>query len=143
MTAKEILMLSDPLVKPDEKIIFSYIGDKKLLWQEIMDYLRDCYPEASGVWNYYKDGKQWLFKVVRKKKTVFWGAILEDTFRITFYFGEKAEPVILASELQEKIKHDFLTGQRYGKIRAISIKMNDISDVETVKKLVSLKTKLK
>jgi hypothetical protein len=28
----------------------------------------------------------------QKKKTIFWVGVLKDTFRITFYFGNKAEP---------------------------------------------------
>lgn len=143
MTAKEIFVMSDPLLRPDEKLIFSIIGEKKILWQEIMNYLKSNYPDASGQWNYYKDGKAWLFKVVQKKKTIFWSAILEDTFRITFYFGDKAEPVIIESELPDKVKQDFLTGKRYGKIRAISLKINDMKDVEIVKTIVPIKVKIK
>jgi hypothetical protein len=143
MTAKEIFVMSDPLVRPDEKLIFSIIGEKKILWQEIMNYLKSNYPDASGQWNYYKDGKAWLFKVVQKKKTIFWSLILEDTFRITFYFGDKAEPVIIESELPDKVKQDFLTGKRYGKIRAISLKINDMKDVEIVKTIVPIKVKIK
>ncbi len=143
MTAKEIFVMSDPLVKPDEKLIFSIIGEKKILWQEIMNYLKSNYPDASGQWNYYKDGKAWLFKFVQKKKTIFWSAILEDTFRVTFYFGDKAEPVIVESKLPDKVKQDFLTGKRYGKIRAISLKINDMKDVEIVKTIVPIKVKIK
>jgi hypothetical protein len=143
MTAKEIFVMSDPLVKPDEKLIFSIIGEKKILWQEIMNYLKSNYPDASGQWNYYKDGKAWLFKVVQKKKTIFWSAILEDTFRLTFYFGDKAEPVIVESKLPDKVKQDFLTGKKYGKIRAISLKINDMKDVEIVKTIVPIKVKIK
>jgi hypothetical protein len=145
MTLKGNIVLSDPLVKPDEKIIFSVIGEKKILWQEIMNYLRSNYPDAAGDWNFYKDGKQWLFKMVQKKKTIFWSGLFEDedTFRITFYFGDKAEPVIDSSDLPQRIKSEFKTSKRYGAIRAVSTVMRDLSDVEIVKKLVSIKTKLK
>jgi hypothetical protein len=105
MTLKRNIALSDPLVKPDEKLIFSIIGEKKILWQEIMNYLKSDYPDASGDWNFYKDGNQWLFKMVQKKKTIFWCGLfeLEATFRITFYFGDKAEPVIIESKIPDKV----------------------------------------
>ena len=67
----------------------------------------------------------------------------EDTFRITFYFGDKAEPVLEASDLPQRIKSEFKTAKKYGAIRAVSTVMRDLSDVEIVKKLVSIKTKLK
>jgi len=143
MATKEILGFSDPNVKPDEKLIFSRIGDKKKLWQTIMTFISDNYEEMEGSWRYYNDGKQWLFKMVQKKKTIFWSTVLESAFRITFYFGGKAEAVIVASDLSEKSKQQYLTGQRYGKIRAITTLVNDMSDVSEVKKLIAIKVKLK
>jgi hypothetical protein len=141
MSEKEIYVLSDKQAIPTDDLIFSIMGDKKILWQTIIKYAsgKDIY----GSWNYYNDGKQWLYKVVQKKKTIFWAALLKDTFRVSFYFGDKAEPLIDASDLDQSIKDDFKGGKRYGKIRAISIKMKDSSDIETVKKLIDIKTRLK
>ncbi len=143
MEEREILVFSDKQVKPTEELIFSIIGDKKVLWLKIMKYLSDNYKDASGTWNYYNDGKQWLYKMVQKKKTIFWLAVMKDTFRVTFYFGDKAEPFIVASDLSQSVKNDFLTGKHYGKIRAISTKMTKSSDVETIIKLINIKTRLK
>jgi hypothetical protein len=143
MTEKENLMLPDKQIIPTDDYIFSIIGEKKVLWQAIMNYVSENYKDMSGSWNYYNDGKQWLFKMVQKKKTIFWAAVLKDTFRVTFYFGDKAEPLIDASELPKTIKDDFKNGKRYGKIRAASLKMSDLSDVESVKKLIQIKLKIK
>ena len=132
MPEKEIILFSDPDIKPDEKQVFAKIGSKKKLWQALISFMSDNYKESEGTWNYYNDGKRWLFKMVLKKKTVFWGTILEGAFKITFYFGGKAEPVIVASNLPEDAKQQFLTGTRYGKIRAITILMNELM-LETVK----------
>ena len=143
MAEKEILVLSDKQIVPTDELIFSIIGDRKAVWKAVMEYLSENYEDVSGTWNYYNDGKQWLFKVVRKKKTIFWIGVLKDTFRVTFYFGDKAEPLIDASDLPDIIKKNFKEGKRYGKIRAISLKMSDSKDVESVKKLIHIKTKIK
>ncbi len=143
MAEKEIFVLSDRQVTPTDDLIFSIIGDKKILWQSIMKFASDNYKDISGIWNYYNDGKQWFFKLVQKKKTIFWLAVMKDTFRVTFYFGDKAEPVIIASDLPKSVKDDFKTGRHYGKIRAITTKISGQSDIETVKKLIDIKTKLK
>jgi hypothetical protein len=107
-----------------------------------LNYVSENYKDISGSWNYYNDGKQWLYKLAQKKKTIFWAGVLKDTFRVTFYFGDKAEALIDASDLPQTMKDNFKTGKRYGKIRAVSIKMSDFSDVESVKKLVAIKMKL-
>jgi hypothetical protein len=81
--------------------------------------------------------------MVQKKKTIFWAGILQDTFRITFYFGDKAESVIETSDLPSAIKDGFKTAKKYGAIRPISIKVFEYSDVENVLKLIVIKQKIK
>jgi len=143
MAEMEPLVLSDKNVFPSDEILYSIIGEKKEVWQKIMSYVKDNYKDVAGEWRYYNDGKQWLFKMQVKKKTLFWIGILRDTFRITFYFGNKAEPTILDSSLPKKFKDDFTEGKRYGNIRAITIKVTGPSDLENIYKLIDIKAKLK
>jgi Protein of unknown function (DUF3788) len=143
MPEKENLILSDKLIIPNDEYIFSIIGDRKNLWQGVMNYASENYNDISGSWNYYNDGKQWLFKLVQKKKTILWAGILKDTFRITFWFGDKAEPVIESSDLPQTIKNDFKTAKKYGSIRSVSIKVYDHADVDNVLKLIVIKHKIK
>jgi hypothetical protein len=137
----EIFKLSDKNIIPNDDYIFSIIGEKQALWISLMNWLSGNYTDTSGNWNYYNDGKQWVFKMTRKKKTVFWITLLKSTFKVTFYFGDKAEPLIESSDLRQTIKDAFKTGHRYGKIRAITIKMMDVEDIESVKKIVAIKMK--
>jgi hypothetical protein len=143
MSEEEIFKLSDKNVIPTDDYIFSIIGEKKTLWIALMSWLAENYRDASGSWNFYNDGKQWVYKMTRKKKTIFWISLLKYTFKVTFYFGDKAEPLIESSDLHPSIKDAFKTGHRYGKIRAITIKMMDVADVESVKKVVAIKMKMK
>lgn len=136
-------MLSDKQVVPAEDLISSIIGEKYLLWKTLLTFIDDNIKDASGSWNYYNDGKQWLFKMVQKKKTIFWAALQEDSFRVTFYFGDKAEPLLDQSKLPQRLKDDFKTTKRYGAIRAISVKLMHESDFEVIKELISVKLKIK
>jgi hypothetical protein len=143
MAEKEEILLTDKLIYPTDDYIFSIIGDKKVLWKTIMDHMAVNYKDSSGGWNFYNDGKRWLFKMVNKKKTIFWAAVLTDGFRITFYFGNKAEPIIDGSDLPQTIKDGFRTSKRYGLIRPVSLKIMNKADVENVQKLIAIKHKLK
>jgi hypothetical protein len=143
MSGKKIMVLSDKAVIPTEEIIFRYIGQKKIIWKILMDYLSENHKDIIGSWNYYNDGKSWLFKAVQKKKTIFWLTLVEDTFKITFYFGDKAEPTIEASNLPQIHKDNFRNGQRYGKIRALSVLINDVSDIDIVKEVIQIKIRVK
>jgi hypothetical protein len=142
MAEIEKLVLSDKSVVPSDEYIFSLIGERKAHWQDIMTYSSDNYND-TGSWNYYNDGKQWLFKLVNRKKTIFWAGILKGTFRITFYFGDKAEPILLESDIPQRLKDEFKSAKRYGAIRAISIIIVEQADVDNVLKLIAIKHKLK
>jgi hypothetical protein len=143
MSETEIILLTDKNIIPTDEIIFSNIGDRKICWQQIMNYMSANYKDSEGVWNFYNDGKRWLFKMVNKKKTVFWAAILHGTFRITFYFSGKAESIIDSSDLPQNIKDGFKTVKRYGLIRPVSFQVNDKDDVDNVIKLIAIKHKIK
>ena len=139
----EPIALTDPNITPDKELVFSMIGDKSVYWQQIMAYLYQNHKDISEVWRFYNDGKSWLFRTLKKKNTIFWVAVLKDTFRVGFYFGDKAEPMILQSGLAECVKEEFLNARRYNTIRPISVTMNDAADVDTVIKLIELKLKIK
>jgi hypothetical protein len=136
-------VLSDKEIYPDDEFVFSIIGEKMALWQRVIGYMRENYKDSSGDWHYYNDGKQWLFKMVNKKKTVFCSGILKDTIRITFYLGNKAEPVIESSDLSPEIKNEFTNAKRYGLIRPVSFIINDDNDIANVLKMITIKNKIK
>jgi hypothetical protein len=143
MAELEKLILSDRNKIPSDEYIFSLIGEKKDLWLRIMNHTSEVCKDCSGGWNYYNDGKQWLFKMVHKKKTIFWAGILTGTFRITFYLGNKAEPVIESSDLPDEIKDQFKNAKRYGLIRPVTFKVMNDSDVDNILKMIGIKLKLK
>ncbi|MGA1976800.1 MAG: DUF3788 family protein [Bacteroidales bacterium] len=143
MPGRDELILSDPQVVPTDEYIYSILGEKKSLWQDIIRFVNDSYKDITGSWNYYNDGKQWLFKLCQKKKTVFWAGMLNETFRVSFYFGDKAEVFLEKSDIPQKIKDDFKNVKRTGKLRAISVKVFSEDDIEIIKSLVDIKIKLK
>jgi hypothetical protein len=139
----EKLILSDENVVPDDKLLATHLKDKMTLWLKLLSEVSRKFSNSSGSWNYYNDGKNWLFKMVQKKKTLFWAALHEDTFRVTFYFGDKAEPVLNDSDLPQSLKDNFKTAKRYGAIRAISMKIMNNEDLDIVFKLSEIKSRLK
>ena len=143
MEDKEKPVLSDKSIIPDNNLLSEYLKDKMVLWLSLNEEITKRHEGSSGTWNYYNDGKSWLYKMVLKKKTLFWGGLFDDTFRITFYFGDKAEPLIDGSGLPQFIKDDFKTAKRYGAIRAITTKVANKEDIDIILLLAAVKVKLK
>ncbi len=143
MAENEKPVLGDKNVFPSDEYLQSIIGDKMIMWQKLLSYVKDNYKEITEEWRYYNDGKQWLFKMQQKKKTIFWASVLKETFRITFYFGVKAEPAIQGSTVPQKIKDDFRDARRFGTLRPITTIVNENQDLDNIIKLIDVKVKIK
>jgi len=137
----ETNILSDESVRPNDELVFSIIGDRELLWKQTMSYLNDNNKDITEVWKYYKDSNSWLFRALKKKKTIFWIRLVDDTFRIAFWFAEKLEPILTRSDLPDRLKEEYKRAGSFNKSRCIYIDMQDTGDLHHVKKLIDLKIK--
>ena len=135
--------LNDKDEYPDDEVLSRYLGKVKNTWDSFMDFLKENYPSFSGEWRYYKDGKNWLYKLTKKKKTVCWISIWHNMFKTTFYFPDKAEELITSSKLKKEYINQFIHGKRYGKIRGITVEIKKSTDLKTTKALIDIKEKLK
>ena len=134
-------ILNDPDQYPTEEVIYSCIGRRKTLWISFFDMLGEQHPDFSQEWRYYKDGKNWLMKVTRKSKTIFWLSVRKNDFKIGFYFSDKAEELIDQSDISDDLKQQFKTGKRYGKIRGLTIVFRKKKDIEYAKLLIAIRLK--
>lgn len=139
----ETKLLYDKNQYPTDEVIFSHIGRCKSLWLSLFEMIKTDYPQISTEWRYYNDGKSWLMKVTAKSKTVFWLSIVKGSFRITFYFGDKAEEKILSSKISVELKNQFKDGKRFGKIRGVTILFKNKKDVDYARELINIKLSLK
>ena len=135
--------LKDKDEYPDDQVLSRYLGNAKTAWESFADFLNESYPSFTGEWRYYNDGKNWLHKITKKKKTVCWVSVYHTKFKTTFYFGDKAEDLITKSKLKKEYIDQFLHGKRYGKIRAITVEIKKPADLNATKTLIEIKEQLK
>ena len=136
-------VLADENLYPTEEVIYEHIGNSKILWESLFEYIHVNYPDLNTQWRYYNDGKSWLMKVTRKSKTIFWLSLVEDTFRTTFYFTDRAEDAIKNSPLPDALKDQFINGKHYNKIRGLTVTFANKEDVENAKYLIAHKLSIK
>lgn len=135
--------LNDKDEYPDDNVLSRYLGKVKETWDSFNDFLKESYPSFTGEWRYYKDGKSWLYKLTKKKKTISWISVYHNKFKTTFYLPDKAEELIKASKLKKQYIEQFIHGRRYGKIRGITVEIKKPADLSTTKKLIKIKEQLK
>ena len=136
-------ILWDKNLYPSEEVIFSHIGKSKQLWISFFDYIHSSHPDFTEEWRYYNDGKSWLMKVQRKAKTVFWLSLFEKTFRVSFYYTDRAEKAILDSDISEELKNAFTNCKTYGRLRGMTIVFKKKKDIEYAKTLIGIKLSVK
>lgn len=136
-------VLTDKDQFPTEEIIFSHIGKSKKLWISLFGLIYTEHPEFEEQWRFYNDGKSWLMKVVKKKKTIFWLSVIKSEFRITFYFTDRIEEDLMNSSISDELKAGFKNGQKFGKIRGITITFKNKKDIDYAQTLIGIKLRAK
>jgi hypothetical protein len=136
-------ILTDKSVYPTDEVLRFHLGDRKPVWDAMFILITKHYPSFVFEWRYYNDGKCWLHKVTTKSKTVCWISVYPNLFKMTFYFGDKAEPLIVASTLKEEFKNQYLQGKKVGKIRPILVSVQNTTVFSEILKLIELKEKIK
>jgi len=135
--------LNDKDEYPNEEVLSRYLGKVKNTWDSFIGFINESYPSFSGEWRYYKDGKNWLYKITKKKKTICWVSIYNNKFKTTFYFPDKAEDLITASKLKKAYIDQFIHGKRYGKTRGLIVEIKKITDLSSTKTLIKIKEQIK
>lgn len=123
---------------PAHEILQQYFSEAEYkLYSQLIDglYQNDLQEE----WNYYRDGKSWLGKIMFKKKNLGWISYLETGLQVGVYFGERLWPQVLALDLDERIKSKLPEIEKSGKLYGIIIPILDTAYVKTALQLVLFK----
>ena len=86
----DVQLLKDPDVQPTAGVLEAALGERKKAYGEFTSGIAE--KDIALEWRYYNDGKSWLGKGTRKKRTVFWMSVWEDYFQVTLFFTEKTLP---------------------------------------------------
>jgi hypothetical protein len=137
------LVLKDKDIYPTEEVVFSHINKSRTTWNSVFKYVHTNHPELNEEWRYYNDGKSWLLKVTSKTKTIFWLAVLSNSFQMTFYFSEKVVQSFSKHNISKTLDKKIKESKKVGKSTALTFLMNDKQYVELVKEAIELKIKTK
>jgi hypothetical protein len=135
--------LNDKDEFPSDEVLNRYLGKVKTVWDSFMDFLKENHPSFTGQWRYYNDGKSWLYKLTKKKKTICWISVWDKMFKTTFYFPDRAEELIVNSKLKKEYKDQFVNCKRYGNTRGLTVEIKKTTDLVTTKKLIEIKEQFK
>ena len=131
----------DPDEYPDDKLLAGVLGETKPVWDSFLSFIEEAHPSFATEWRYYKDGKRWLFKVTKKKKTICWVSVFEGGFSTTCYFTDKVEESLRDSDLGQEHLERFANAKKYGKVRPFTMEIRKPEDLEATKILMRIREK--
>ncbi len=139
----ETRCLCDKDIYPADDVVAHFLGRAKPAWDAFGDMVKNDYPSLTAEWRYYNDGKSWLCKVTQKKKTFCWISVHENHFKTTFYFGDKADDVIMHSAVGDEVKAQWRDNKKIGAIKPITLTIKKKADVKSIQSLIEIKALIK
>ncbi|KAA8479706.1 uncharacterized protein DUF3788 [Arcticibacter tournemirensis] len=139
----ESQLLREQDVYPSESVIKQALGASYAVFAELEKTITSNTFALVPEWNYYKDGKAWLCKVLYKKKTVFWLSVWPGFFKVSFYFTEKNRDVIPSLSVDMDIKEAFMQAKPIGRLIPLTVNVSRKEQISDLLKLVECKKNLK
>ncbi|WP_251650949.1 DUF3788 family protein [Aeromonas dhakensis] len=94
-------------------------------------------------WKYYKDGKAWLCKVIKGKKTIVWMSAWKNYIKATIYLPEKHINGVLVLDIHEITKKAFIETNNIGRSRPCMFELKEENILEDFIKVMQFKMTLK
>ncbi len=137
-------LLNDKDEYPSDEVLARVLGRGKPAWDAFTARLATEFPDATIEWRFYNDGKSWLGKLARKKKTICWVSIWDQFFRTTFYFTDKNDQGIARLPIAQSLKDGYRAAQNAaGKLKPLSIETKRGKALEDIFVLIGYKIALK
>ncbi len=128
--------LKDEGIYPDEIVLRRILGQSFNAYQKLLELFQK--HGMNYEWRYYHDGKAWLCKVQKKKKTIVWMSAWKGFMQATVYFPLKSFEQVLVLEITEGLKEKFSNTKNVGKSKPciFEVQSNEIlMDFEKVMEL--------
>lgn len=133
MEKKDEVQLTDEGVYPDEEILEKVMAGSYEAYRALLQIFSD--NQLVPEWRYYRDGKSWLCKVQRKKKTIAWLSVWPGYFKAAIYLAERFLPEIVSLPLSAQARESIVAEKNIGKLKPCVFEIRDMSalgDFETV-----------
>ncbi len=131
-------VLTAPKATPTMAMLRNHLGKAAGAYEAFCAHNQAEHPEIAVAWNYYRDGNSWLMKGLHKKRTVFWLAVFDGYFCVTFYVGSKADVTIMKSGIPDEDKQRFLASAGK-KIRGVTLHIKTLKDLLGYKEMLAIK----
>ncbi len=133
MTTENIIQLRDESIYPDKSVLMTVLGESFEAYEELLSLFEKS--DLDYEWRYYKDGKAWLCKVQKKKKTIVWMSAWKGFVQAAIYLPLRLHDEILDLDIHDDLKTKISETKNVGKSKPCIFEIRDkklLSDFEKV-----------
>ena len=128
--------LRDENIYPDEMVLRSILDQSYEAYTNLLELFQKY--EMNYEWRYYRDGKAWLCKVQKKKRTIVWMSAWKGFMKATIYFPIRLLETVLELDISEELKEKINNTRNVGKSKPCIFEARSkemLTDFEKVMKL--------
>ena len=135
MAQTDDLELQDERVYPDEAVLKKVLGRSFAAYQSLLELFES--NDMTHEWRYYRDGKAWLCKVQKKKKTIIWMSARTGFIKAGIYVPENYLADLLNLDIEQDTRERITSSKTIMKSRPCEFDVKSkkvLKDLETVMK---------
>jgi len=129
--------LKDENIYPDEKVLRKVLGESYDVYATLIELFNKI--EMTHEWKYYRDGKAWLCKVQKKKRTIVWMSAWPGYMKAAVYFPKRLLDEVYALEICEETKQKIETIKDVGKSKPCIFEIRDEKILDDFEKVMQYK----
>ncbi|MBI9108436.1 MAG: DUF3788 family protein [Spirochaetales bacterium] len=129
--------LRDESIYPDDVVLRKALGASYETYLMLLSLFND--NDMSFEWRYYRDGKAWLCKVQKKKRTIIWMSAWKGFMKATIYFPHKFLERVYELGISEDMKERIRSTKDVGKSKPCNFEIRDKSILGDFEKVMQLK----
>ena len=129
--------LGDESVYPDDEVLRGILGPSFPAYESLLALYAS--KGLVGEWRYYRDGKSWLCKVQRKKKTIVWMSAWKGYMQATVYYPVSKLDEVFALNLSDETKERIRSTKDVGKTKPCIFEVRDEAVLDDLERMMELK----
>lgn len=133
--------LRDESIYPDEQVLKNILGESYPAYLDLLSLFDN--NDMNYEWRYYHDGKAWLCKVQKRKKTIVWMSAWKGFMQATIYIPEKYVDAIYTLNISEERKEKIRQTKNTGKSKPCIFEIRNKKVLEEFNKIMQYKIIIK
>jgi len=141
METLNTIELTDKDVYPDEAVLKRVLGRSYLAYCALLELF-----DRNGMhyeWRYYIDGKAWLCKVQKKKRTIVWMSAWKGFMQATVYIPEKHLERLYELPVSEETREKIRVTRNVGKSKPCIFEIRNQKVLKDIDKVMQFRIQAK